>query len=103
MRLASAHLGEDERRHWVRPVELMIAMHHKLLPYRGEAEALVEGFRRADLCDLTAGRFRSSLDPGFLRELESRFPEHGFRRRVVRMAVGWARAHPSKPLPMFRL
>src|SRR5688572_10446450 len=103
MRLAAAHLGDDERRNWVRPVELMIVMHHKLLPYRGEAEALVEGFRRADLCDLTAGRLRSRVDRDFLRELEARFPDQGFRRRVVRMAFGWARAHPSKPLPMFRL
>jgi len=101
-RLASEHLAGDERRSWVRPVQLMIMNHHKLLPYRGEAEPLVESFRKADLCDLTNGFFRFGLDEGFVRELNGVFPDEGFRARITRMVLRWARSHPMHPFPMVR-
>lgn len=102
-RLAAEHLAYDERRSWVRPVQLMITMHHKLLPYRGEAEQLVESFRKADLCDLTNGFFRFGADPDFLSALNARFPDDGFRRNVVKLVLGWAIRHPAHPLPMLRV
>jgi hypothetical protein len=102
-RLAADHLAEDERRSWARPVQLMIMNHHKLLPYRGEAEPLVESFRKADLCDLTKGAFRFGLDPQFIRALNELFPDEGFRSQVTRMVLGWAGSHPTRPFPMMRL
>jgi hypothetical protein len=102
-RLAADHLAGDERRSWVRPVQLMIMNHHKLLPYRGEAEPLVESFRKADLCDLTKGLFRFGLDEQFIRALNEHFPDEGFRRQVTRLVLGWARSHPTHPFPMMRV
>jgi len=101
--MACGHLAEDARRSWSRPVELMILMHHKLLPYRGEAENLVEPFRRADLCDLTRGRPLLGVERAFADALEQRFPDAGFRRRMVQLVLRWARVHPSSPLPMVRV
>jgi len=102
-RLAADHLAEDERRSWVRPVQLMIMNHHKLLPYRGEAEPLVESFRKADLCDLTKGLFGFGLDARFVSALNEQFPDEGFRVQVTRMVLGWAGRHPTRPFPMMRV
>ena len=81
----------------------MIEMHHKLFPYRGEAESLVEGFRRADLCDLSAGIFRFDAAPDFLAALERTFPDEGFRSGITKRVCGWALTHPRRPFPMLRL
>jgi hypothetical protein len=102
-KLAGDHLAEDERRSWVRPVQLMIVNHHKLLPYRGEAEPLVESFRKADACDLSKGLFRFGLDEELVRALNRQFPDEGFRFHVTRLVLGWARSHPTHPFPMVRV
>jgi len=102
-RLAADHLADDERRSWARRVQLMIMNHHKLLPYRGEAESLVESFRRADLCDLTKGIFRFGLDAQLTLALNEQFPDEGFRAGITRMVVGWAAGHPTHPFPMMRV
>jgi len=103
-RLATEHVSGDERRTSARTIELMIVMHHKLLPYHGEAEQLVEGFRRADRCDLAFGAlFRAGVDRGYARELNARFPDEGFRGGIARRLLGWMVTHPRRPLPMMRL
>ena len=103
-RMAADHVAGDERRAWTRKLELMIVMHHKLFRYRGEHEALVEGFRRADRCDLTLGTMlRSGIDRGFARELNARFPNEGFHANVARSLLRWIVTHPRQPFPYLRL
>jgi hypothetical protein len=80
----------------------MIELHHKLTPCRGERDALVEAFRRADLTDLSFGFIRFGLPRSFVREVQARFPAAGFHGRVVRLVGGWAMTHPLRPLPMMR-
>ena len=103
-RLAADYVAGDERRAWTRTLELMIVMHHKLLPYRGEHEHLVEGFRRADRCDLTLGTvLRSGIDRGFARELNARFPDEGFHAGVARSLLRWIVTHPRRAFPFMKL
>jgi hypothetical protein len=103
-RLAADHVAGDERRAWTRKLELMIVMHHKLLPYRGEHEDLVEGFRRADRCDVMFGTvLRSGIDRGLVRELNARFPDEGFHPGVARALLRWIVTHPRKPFPFLKL
>jgi len=46
--LASDYLAASSRQQWIPEVAAMILEHHKVFPYRGEAERFVEPFRRAD-------------------------------------------------------
>jgi hypothetical protein len=80
----------------------MIALHHKLTPCRGERDALVEAFRRADLTDLSFGRVRFGLPRSYVREVRAAFPAAGFHGRVLQLVGGWALTHPFRPFPMMR-
>jgi hypothetical protein len=96
--LHTTDCGADEE-----AVVAMIAMHHKLLPYRGPHRALVEPFRRADLLDVSLGLLRAGLPRAFVREVRAVFPNAGFHARLGRLIAGHALRHPLHPLPMLRL
>ena len=100
--LARRYLKERPRCSWESEVSHMIRYHHKLRPYRAKDGRLVEAFRRADLVDLTKGRFKFGLDPTFIREVSTEFPYAGFHRRVLELALKWALRHPLNPLPMIK-
>jgi len=103
--IAAAHryLDATGRGAWKREVALMIAMHHKLTRYRGEAEALVDPFRRADLNEIFLGRPRLGLPRELIRQARAQFPLRSFySRTIVRAALGWAVRHPRNPAPILR-
>ncbi len=81
----------------------MIREHHKLLPYRGRPDSLVEPFRRADWIDVSRGLIPSGLRRAFVAEVLEAWPNEGFHRRLVQLSIGRFRTHPWSPLPMFRL
>ncbi len=56
---AREYLKVTERSFWESEVSHMILYHHKLRRYRSKDGRLVEAFRRADLVDVSRGRFRS--------------------------------------------
>ena len=80
----------------------MILYHHKMRRYRSKDGRLVEAFRRADLVDVSRGRFRSGLDPVFIRIVSAEFPNANFHRRVFQLSLKWALRHPLNPLPMMK-
>lgn len=81
----------------------LIAQHHRLRRVRSGLEPqLVEAFRRADLVDVVAGRWRAGLDPAFMRDLVVAFPYAGFHGTLLQSAVRWILQHPLRPLPMLR-
>ena len=100
---ADRWLDETGRGGWKRDVGLMIAMHHKLTPYRGEAEELVEPFRRADLNEILLGGPRLGLPRELIREARSQFSTGTFFTRTVpRAALPWIVRHPLNPAPILR-
>lgn len=100
-RRAREHLAAQQP-DWIEPVRLMIEMHHKLRPYRGPHQALVEAFRKADLVDLSFGAIRFGLPRAQIGEVRRRFPNAGFHRRLMRLAREWFSQHPLKPPPFFK-
>ena len=100
---ADAWLDSTGRESWKREVALMIAMHHKLTPYRGEAEELVEPFRKADLNEILLGRPRLGLPRELIRQARLQFSTGTFFTRTIpRAALGWTLRHPLNPLPILR-
>ena len=99
---AATWLEEHDRSAWRPEVDLMIDYHHKLTPYRGDHEILVETFRRADLVDVSLGTMGSGLPRDFIRSVKKQFPNAGFHMLLLRTFLPYMLTHPWKPLPMMR-
>ena len=103
VRLASAHLLQTGREDRTSEVSAMILEHHKITRYRGDANWLVEPFRRADWVDVTRGLVRFGLPRSMVREIFARWPSAGFHELLVQLELTRLRTHPFSPLPMMRL
>jgi HD domain len=104
IRVASEHLSTRGRADWAPEIARMILEHHKVSSYRGAPKwLLVEPFRRADWIDVTRGALTFGLPRKFLRETFARWPDAGFRRRLLRLALLRLVTHPWSPLPIVRL
>jgi hypothetical protein len=102
VRLAERHLAEAGLADWIPEVSAMIREHHKITPWRGRPDWLVEPFRRADWADVSRGVLASGVPRGLMRALYAAWPGAGFHRRLVRLALARLRTHPLSPLPMLR-
>src|SRR5258705_13949454 len=51
--VARKHLEKIGRTEWSEKITLMIEMHHKITPYHGAHENLVEAMRKADWVDVS--------------------------------------------------
>ena len=103
VRLAREHLAHAGRADWTPEIAEMIAQHHKLTPWRGRPDWLVEPFRRADWADVTRGLVAAGVPRGLTRALYAAFPDAGFHRTLLRLELARLRSHPLNPLPMLRL
>jgi hypothetical protein len=100
---AERWLDESGHREWKRDVALMIAMHHKVGAYRGEAEGLVEPFRRADWNEVLQGHPSFGLPRELIRQARAQFSTRTFFSRTIpRQALRWTLRHPLNPAPSFR-
>ena len=87
-----------------RLLRLLIQDHHLLRrPSVGVEPGLRDAFRRADLVDVSRGRFRAGLPAPFVRDVVERFPYRGFHGTLVRTALRWTLRHPLRPLPKIRI
>jgi hypothetical protein len=103
VRLAGAHLAGTGRAEWTPEITAMILEHHKISRYQGDAQWLVEAFRRADWVDVSMGLLTFGLPRTLLADLYSTWPSAGFHRRLVQLSLNRLRTHPWSPLPMMRL
>ncbi|MBK5969314.1 MULTISPECIES: hypothetical protein [Thiorhodovibrio] len=95
-------LAENDLSDWSEEIGLMIAMHHKLRPYRDPRFPLVELFRKADLVDFSLGLFRGGLPSGFVKQLKAEIPNAGFHRFLLAGAKDWFLRHPFSPPPFMK-
>ena len=102
VRLASAHLENEDRAGWSADVTAMILNHHKVTRAAEAAGGLVEAFRRADWVDVSLGLRTFGLSRTLVRATYESFPDAGFHRRLVGLSLARLRSHPLDPLPMFR-
>ena len=98
--LADAYLHAHDRTHWRGEITAMIDLHHKLT--RASVSPLVEAFRRADWIDVSGGMLRYGVPRAFIRDVQARFPDAGFHRRLLALGLHRLRHHPWAPLPMMR-
>lgn len=103
MALAKAYLIRSGQPEWVTEVNAMIFEHHKILPYRGVGQPLIETFRKADWIDVTRGLLTFGIPRRFVADLYTTWPSTGFHRRLVQLAAQRFRSDPWSPLPMVRL
>lgn len=88
--------------HWAEEVSLLITEHHKLRPYTDTRYPLVEAFRQADLVDFSLGLVKFGLLNNDVREVKARYPNAGFHKMLVRMALSWFARNPFNPAPMMK-
>ena len=101
--LAREYLVAGAREDWISDISTMIADHHKITPSTANPHSLVEPFRQADWIDVTGGLRRFGVPRRFVARLFARWPDAGFHRRLVQLALDRFRTHPLTPLPMVRL
>lgn len=100
--LAREHLAARGKADWIAEIEAMIVNHHKVTPSRDPRPSLVESFRRADWIDVTRGLRRFGLPHRFIAAVAATWPNAGFHRRLVQLAIGRFIKHPLTPLPMVK-
>jgi hypothetical protein len=100
--LARAHLVSVGRGEWIDEVGTMVLEHHKASRYGEGGASLVEAFRRADWIDVSRGVLTFGVPRPTLGAVFARWPNAGFHRRLLQLAVARLVRHPFTPLPMLR-
>lgn len=63
-----------------------IHWHHKILPYTGPHQLIIEACRKADWIDASKGMLRKGLSKNIITEVENAFPNLGFHDTLLRLA-----------------
>jgi hypothetical protein len=101
-RHASDYLIQIGRAAWMDAVHQMIDQHHRIRPWHGSEQSLVESFRKADWLDVCLFVLPTRLERDYLTEVLRRFPRNGFHRRLVAFTLRWWKRHPLNPLPILK-
>ncbi|HEY0686127.1 MAG TPA: hypothetical protein VGD45_27540 [Steroidobacter sp.] len=99
---AQAYLDRQQLEGLEPEIRAMIEHHHKVRSYRAQFAPPVEAFRRADLVDLSVGMIRFGLPLRFVVSVKEVFPNAGFHRRLLGLAIRQFARQPWRPLPMLR-
>ena len=103
IRAQDAWLKQTGREAWAAELAVAVAEHHRFVTCRGPHAWLAEGFRRADLVDLSQGLIRFGLPRAYVSAVRSSFDVGPFFTRVIpRMTARHLRRHPLNPLPHTR-
>lgn len=103
IRAQDAWLKQTGREAWAPELAVVIAEHHRFRTYRGAHASMVEGFRRADLVDVSQGLVRFGIPREYVSAVRNSFDVETFFTRVIpRMTARHLRLHPLNPLPHTR-
>ncbi|NLS12063.1 phosphohydrolase [Vibrio sp. SM6] len=87
---SEAHALEDNARFgWGFDPDVLagaIHWHHKITPYRGKHQTIIEACRKADWIDISQGRIHKGLDKDLITQVELAFPNLGFQKMLMRLA-----------------
>lgn len=100
--MASDWLVQHGHDDWLTTVQGMILEHHKMTTVSRDATGGIEAFRKADWVDVTLGMRRFGLSRAWIRQVQLAFPDAGFHRKLMQLALQRVRQHPLSPLPMFK-
>lgn len=82
-------LADNEKYGWGLDPELLrdaIHWHHKIFPYRGPHQKVVEACRKADWIDASKGNLRKGIGKAEIKAVELTFPNLGFHDTLLRLA-----------------
>lgn len=82
-------LRDNEQQGWgLDPAALRGAIHwhHKLFPYRGPHQEVIEACRKADWIDASQGWIRKGISRAAIAQVEQAFPNQGFHQSLLRLA-----------------
>ena len=82
-------LADNEKFGWGLDPEALrgaIHWHHKVLPYRGPHERIIEACRKADWIDASKGLVRKGVSRTTIKEVGVAFPNRGFHATLLRLA-----------------
>ncbi len=65
----------------------IIHWHHKITPYSGPNEEVVNACRKGDWIDATGGKVRKGLSRAQIQQVEAAIPSYGFADVLQRLAV----------------
>ncbi|MCF8382473.1 MAG: HD domain-containing protein [Chlorobium sp.] len=105
-KLALDYLERIGKNEWQEEIAAMIAEHHKLTKVKQNPQNtswLVEPFRKADWIDMSAGLIKFRLPDDFVAEVLDAYPNAGFHKKLLVLALERLRSHPLSPLPMVKL
>jgi hypothetical protein len=81
-------LADNEKHGWGLDPELLrntIHWHHKISPYKGPNQEVIEACRKADWVDFTMGLMRKGIDKAAIAEVRTTFPNEGFHKTLIRL------------------
>ncbi|MEO1593512.1 MAG: phosphohydrolase [Cyanobacteria bacterium J06632_22] len=81
-------LADNEKYGWGLDPEVLqgaIHWHHKIFPYKGANQAVIEACRKADWIDASKGLLRKGLDKSDIQAVEAAFPNLGFHNTLLRL------------------
>ena len=82
-------LRDNERHGWGLDADALrgaIHWHHKVFPYRGPHQEVIEACRKADWIDATKGWMRKGIARSSIAMVEATFPNCGFHDSLLRLA-----------------
>ncbi|BBM66841.1 hypothetical protein VA249_34870 [Vibrio alfacsensis] len=62
-----------------------IHWHHKITPYKGPHQKVIEACRKADWIDASKGKVRKGLTKEMIKQVEAAFPNLGFHDTLLRL------------------
>lgn len=96
------YLAEQQKEQWSDEIRVMILEHHKITTTQYPQYPLVEIFRKADLADFSLGFVRSGVPKATIQFLKRKYPNAGFHKRLIELAVSNLPKSPLNPLPMMK-
>lgn len=82
-------LADNSKQGWGLDPEALkgaIHWHHKIMPYKGPHQDVIEACRKADWIDASMGLVRKGMSRAAIREVEAVFPVLGFHQTLLRLA-----------------
>ncbi|MEM7508152.1 MAG: phosphohydrolase [Pseudomonadota bacterium] len=85
----SLALADNEKHGWGLDPQMLrdaIHWHHKVFPYRGPNQRIVEAVRKADWIDATDGKIRKGLSRDQIKRVQDAIPNYDFGAALQRLA-----------------
>ena len=82
-------VADNEKHGWGLDPDVLrgvIHWHHKIFPYKGPNQNVIEACRKADWIDATKGKLRKGISRPAISTVEAAFPNLGFHDTLLRLA-----------------